>query len=292
MSTPHTPVHVAVIGAVGQTGKPLVRALSRRGARVRALVHRMHPDHPETPDGVDAVAVELSDRRRLSMALEGVAVAYYIPPVFNGAERRFGANVIAAARAVQLPRLVYHSVLHAATPAMPHHQRKSLVEVAVRESPLAWTIIQPAMYAQTPLAFLNTARTTLTVGFDSQRPFTPIDLEDLAEAAATVLLECGHEYATYELAGTERLDFVAMAAAMSRVLGHEVVLRSVPAVVVAAVAALRLGPRALLDMRAMLNHYDAYGLVGNATVVRMLLRREPTPFAEVMRRELGGTGAS
>jgi NAD(P)H dehydrogenase (quinone) len=286
MTSPGARADVAIIGAAGQTGRPLVRCLARRGARVRAVVHRID-QASQTPDAVDIAAVELRDARRLAAALEGVGVAYYIPPVFNGGERRFGANVIAAARAAKLPRLVYHSVLHASTPSMPHHQRKAMVELALRESPLTWTVVQPAMYAQTPLAFLNAERTKLTVGFDTRKPFTPVDLEDLAEAVTTVLLESGHEYATYELAGAERIDFTEIAAAMSRALGREVALRSVPAVVVASVAAMRLGPRALLDMKAMLGHYDAHGLVGNATVLRMLLRRELTPFAEVMRRELG-----
>jgi hypothetical protein len=36
----------------------------------------------------------------------------------------------------------------------------------------------------------------------------------------------------------------------------------------------------------MLDYYDAHGLVGNSNVLRMLLRREPMPFADVMKRDL------
>jgi NAD(P)H dehydrogenase (quinone) len=278
-------IDVAVFGAAGQTGRPLIRALIRRGARVKAVVHRK--DQAQQVEGAAVVeAVELENVPGLTAALRDVAVAYYIPPVFNAHEEKFGANIITAAIAAKLPRLVYHSVMHAPTQAMPHHQRKSRVELALRESPLTWTIMQPAMYAQTPLAFLNPERTQLTIGFDPHKLFTPVDLEDLAEAAATVLLDSGHEYATYELAGPERISFAAMAEAMSLALNRPVKVRSVPAGLVASVGAIRLGPRSALDLKAMLDHYHAHGFVGNANVLRMLLLREPMRFAAVMRREL------
>jgi uncharacterized protein YbjT (DUF2867 family) len=242
-----------------------------------------------TPEAAEVRAIQLEDVAGLTSALKDAAVAYYIPPVFNAREEKFGANVIAAAVTAKLPRLVYHSVLHAPTPSMPHHRRKAMVELALRESPLTWTIVQPAMYAQTPLAFLNAERTQLTMGFNPHKYFTPVDLEDLSEAVATVLLDGGHEYATYELAGSYRITFVDMAEAMSRVLGTQVKIRSVPAALVASVAAMRFGPKALFDMKAMLDHYNAHGFVGNANVLRMLLRRDPMPFAKVMERELKGS---
>lgn len=285
-TTSEAPVDVVVIGAAGQTGRPLVRALVGRGAKVKALVHR--PDQAQQVREAAAVeAVDLADVHALAGALAGAATVHYIPPVFSAREEEYGANVISAALGAGGPRLVYHSVLHAHTPAMPHHHRKARVEVALRDSTLAWTILQPAMYAQTPLAFLNAARTRLTIGFDPRRPFTPVDLEDLAEAAAAVLLNAGHEYATYELAGAEKLGFNQMGEVISRALGREVSVHALPSAVVAGVAATHFGPRAVFDVKAMLDHYDAHGLVGNPNVLRTLLGRQPTPFEDVIQRELG-----
>jgi NAD(P)H dehydrogenase (quinone) len=272
---------VAVLGAAGQTGRRVVRALARRGANVRAVVREARPA-AEQPEAADVEAADLGDAAALTGALAGAGAVYHVPPAFSAQEVAFGANVIAAARAAGVRRVVYHSVLHAFTPSMPHHRRKAEVELALRESPLTWTVVQPAMYAQTPLQFLDPARTQLTAPFDPDQPFTPVDLEDLAEAVATVLLDTGHDFATYELAGPETVGLAGMAAAMARVLGREVPLRRVPA----AGAAGRTGAPA--DMRAMLEHYDAHGLVGNANILRMLLGREPTGFEDVMRRELAG----
>jgi uncharacterized protein YbjT (DUF2867 family) len=169
---------------------------------------------------------------------------------------------------------------------MPHHFRKSRVELLFRESPLVWTILQPAMYAQTPLFFLDTKAREITPGFDVNRPFTPVDIEDISEAAAVVLTEDGHEFATYELAAPDRFDFNAMAEALSIVLGVRVTARSVNPDGLAERVTERRGPVAASELRAMLAHYDAHGLVGNCKVLTMLLGRPPARFLDVMRREM------
>ena len=276
---------VAVIGAGGATGRAVVAALVRRGAKVRALLHR-DAQKALFPDLEDFALVELDDPSSLAEGLRGVASAYYIPPTYNAGEEAFGANVITAASAAGLPRLVYHSVLHAPTPAMVHHVRKSRVELALRESSLAWTILQPAMYVQTPYAFLSPARDALTPGFDVRKPFTPVDLQDLAEAAAVVLCEEGHAFATYELAGRETLSFEDMAQALSQALGQPVAARALaPELLLAQAAQRGFSASAVEELRLMMAHYDHHGLLGNGNVLRMLLGREPTTFARAVERD-------
>lgn len=269
---------VAVLGAAGGTGRAVVDALLSRCVDVRALIHRPAQESLFT-SGVDCRVVELDDRATLIEALRGVDAAYYIPPVFNAAEERFGDNVIAAVEAAGLKRLVYHSVLHAPTPDMPHHARKARVELALRHSSLDWTIVQPAMYAQTPLAFLDIERGVLSPGFDVERPFNPISLDDLAEAVARVLTEEGHEFATYELAGSERLTFVDMARIISTVRGLPIEAHAAsPEALVDQVRTRGYAPAAAEEIGLMMAHYDRHGLVGNGRVLAMLLGREPKSF--------------
>ena len=278
---------VAVVGAAGQTGKRILQALTRHGARVRALVHR-DDQVPRVPEASEASAVALEDMAGLTRAFTaGVdRNPLHCPPAFDAREEQYGANVIAAAEGAGLPRLIYHSVMHSATPSMVHHQRKARVELALRESPLEWTVLQPCIYSQTILRFLSEDGTQLRVGFSPEQWFTPIDVEDLAEAAASVLLESGHEYANYELAGSERLNIMGMARAISTALGKDVRVTSLAPAAVAAAAAARLGQEASLEMKAMLDHYDKYGYCGNSNVLRMLLRREPVSFLDAVTREL------
>ena len=277
----HTSV-VAVLGAAGGTGRAVVDALLSRGVNVRALIHRPAQESLFTR-GVDCRIVELDDRATLIDALRGVGAAYYIPPVFNAAEERFGDNVIAAAEAAGLKRLVYHSVLHAPTPDMPHHARKARVELALRHSSLEWTIVQPAMYAQTPLAFLDLERGVLSPGFDVERPFNPIGLYDLAEAVARILTEDDHEFATYELAGSERLTFIDMARIISAARGTTIQARAaMPEQLIERIKTQDYAPAAAEEIRLMMAHYDRHGLVGNGRVLTMLLGREPIGFAAIV----------
>ena len=120
---------VAVIGVGGRTGRALVNALSRAGIKVRALIHR-EAQRELFPQLVDFELIELGDRKSLTKGLHNVAAAYYIPPVYASSEEEFAVNVIEAAVQNHLPRLIYHSVLHSGTPGMPHHVRKSQVELS------------------------------------------------------------------------------------------------------------------------------------------------------------------
>ena len=278
-------IDVAVIGAAGPTGRAIMDALRATGTTARALVHR-----PPSDSDRNYRVIELADRDSLSAGMEGARTVHYIPPTYDAAEESYGANVIAAAQRAGVERLVYHSVLHAPTPAMPHHWRKAKVEMLLRDSPLAWTILQPAMYVQTALAFLSPDRAALTPGFDVGRPFSPIDLTDLAEATVRVLTEPGHDHATYELAGSERLSFEDMADIIADVTGRPVAARALdPALVVQQAERRGFAGTALDELRLMMAHYDCHGLVGNGRILSMILGRQPTPFARAVESALQTT---
>lgn len=189
-----------------------------------------------------------------------------------------------AADAADLPRLVYHSVMHPQTPSMPHHWRKWRAEETLRASDLAWTIVQPAMYAQSVLAFLNRRRTMLRLGYDPDQRFTLIDLDDLGEAVAALLLDDTHVGRTYELAGIELLTTHEMVEQMSRAWQHPVRLVRLPAVLVAAVGSLQFGRGTFSQIKAMLDHYNAHGFTGDAASLTRLLRRAPRRFSETLTR--------
>ena len=102
--------------------------------------------------GADSVVVaDYDDRGALEAAMEGTDAVFFVAPSYQEAETRWVAAVLRAAEAAKIERVVYQSVLHPFTPSMPHHARKAQSEVEVRASRLKWSILQPAMYAQTVL---------------------------------------------------------------------------------------------------------------------------------------------
>jgi NAD(P)H dehydrogenase (quinone) len=279
---------VAILGAGGLTGQFLVAALRRSRIEPRAVVRR--PEYAERfPAGTDVAVADFEDVDALEAAFGGCAAVYLIPPSFNRAEEHFAANILQAMKQAKLKRFVYHSVLHASTPGMPHHQRKSQVELMVRESDLVWTILQPAMYVQTVLSFLSEDRLSLRPPFNPDRPFNVIAPSDFAGAVVRVLSDPGTTYGTFEIAGSQRLSIREMAAELSEILGRPIGVEMSDMDKQVEARSRKRGWSELQqgEYRAMLRYYDQHGLPGNGLTLEMLLGRPPTPFAQAAQALYG-----
>ena len=262
---------VGVVGGSGKTGRAVVAALGRRGA--------------------DTVSIGRAEWGDLSGALAGCDAVHVIAPNMHPDEPAFVTEVLAAATRAGVSRVVHHSVTAPYVPAMPHHLGKAKAEDVVRRGPAAWTILQPCAYVQNFVPALQAGATSIEVAYRVDLPFGLVDLEDVAEATATVLLEPGHEGATYELGGPAAVTVADVAAAASDVLG-----RPVDAVRIAP-EEWAAGPGAGLDERVrawllgMFAYYDEHGLPTGPVPLGALLGRSPTSLAETLRAALAGVSA-
>lgn len=281
---------ILVTGAAGKTGRAVIRALHERAAPARALVYRQEQAAAVTACGAAEVVIgDMRDAAAMRAALEGVSAVYHIPPNMNPDEVLIGETLIAAAQAAGVTRLVYHSVLHPQVEEMPHHWRKMQVEARLFKSGLDYTILQPTAYMQNLLpqreAILERGR--YEVPYSLEARMSLVDLEDVAEAAATVLTEEGHRAATYELVGVEGITPAETAAALSKALGREVQAIQVTIEDWEARARQAGMPAAqAAEFAAMFRYYDRYGLEGNSSVLRHLLGRPPGALDDFVEREL------
>ena len=265
-----------------------MRALATRGVTVRALVRR--PEQAALVRGLgaaDALIGDIQDRKTIAAAMQGIRAIYYICPNMHPHEIAIGEMMIEAAQQAGVKHFVYHSVLHPQIESMPHHWAKLRVEERLFESGLPFTILQPTAYMQNilaqqqrilqdgvyPLPYRTGARLSL------------VDLADVGEAAAIVLTQPGHCYATYELCGTRPLSQDEVATAISKQIGRDVH----PQVVDLAdwreqARRSGLGPYQIDILSCMFRYYDAFGLVGNANVLGWLLGRSPTNLSEFIHR--------
>ena len=222
-------MRVAIVGGNGKTGRAVAAALAARGSEPSPLGRADWPD--------------------LAGAMAGCSAAYVIAPNFHPDEPAYVAHALEACRAAGVSRVGYHSVASPYVPAMAHHVGKAEAEDLVRRSGLAWTILQPGVYLQ------NLDLTSpVAVPYDVHATFGFLDLADLGEAVATVLLEGGHVGATYELASRSCsiADLVAEAGT----------------------TASRVDPGDLPEgLRAMFAYYDAHGLPAGTLPLRALLGR-------------------
>jgi uncharacterized protein YbjT (DUF2867 family) len=174
-----------------------------------------------------------------------------------------------------------------------YHWAKQLIQADLYRSGLAYTVMLPTNYMQNvswtwPLISRD-GRWELPYGIDKK--LTWVDLDDVAEAVANVLLEDGHEYGTYELCGRDGfLSRREIASILGRVAGRKI--EAVKSDVDAYLAHCRTQPffarmsdEEIDQIRAMFEDYDTYGMpAGNSNVLSMLLGRPANDYLAFARK--------
>ena len=279
---------ILVTGAGGKTGKAVIKALVARGATVRALVRSPAHESALTALGAAEVVVgAMDDPNAVARAVRGAEAVYHICPNVSPQEIAFAKTLVVAATQLAVPRLVYHSVLHPQIEAMPHHWAKLRVEEMLLGSTFDFTILQPTAYMQNCLAQWDpmTREGVYRVPYPIETRLSLVDLDDVAEAAALVLLDASHAGATYELVGTCPLSQIEIAATFGRALN-----RAVLAEAESIESWDRRAGGAGLDDHAreiLIKMFQAYardGLKGNPNVLGWLLGRPPTSLAAFAAR--------
>lgn len=275
-----------VCGVGGVTGDAVVSVLAGRGFAVRALVHRAERCSAARSLGAESVVVaDYDGPGALGAAMEGTDAVFFVAPSYQEGETRWVAAVLRAAEAAKIERFVYQSVLHPFTPSMPHHARKAQSEVEVRASRLKWSILQPAMYAQTVLRVRQrSVEGQINVPYNPDALFAVVDVRDVAACVAEVLANDAHVYGSYEIVGTEVQSLREMAATLNRVLGEERQVVQVDPGSLPLPASW--GERQRDEYALMCREYGANGLLGSGSVTTALLGRAPVTFADVVARDV------
>lgn len=167
---------VAIFGATGAQGQPVVRQALSAGMKVRAIARspkdRIKGLHPRA----EALSVDLTGRQSLRLAMDGVDAAFVHLPMQTGPDdaRIWLETLLAAARDVSLPLLVYTT----SGPAGPRFPSSMTVDgitaamTAVRQSGIPAIVLQPAIYLENllPEIFLPRLRRE---GILDYPPFPP-----------------------------------------------------------------------------------------------------------------------
>ena len=170
---------------------------------------------------------------------------------------------------------------------MPHHWQKMRVEEMLFEAGFDLTVLQPTAYMQNILGAWDgiIGDGVYRFPYPAATRLSLVDLDDVGEAAAIVLTQDGHHGASYELAGTPALSQSDVAAALGVALGRIVRAEEEPlAAWEARARAGGMGEYERITLAAMFRYYAAYGLVGNAHVLRWLLGRASTSLAALLAR--------
>jgi NADH dehydrogenase len=217
---------VTVFGGSGFVGSQLVRALARRGWRVRVAVRR--PDRAwklqtsGTVGQIQAVRCDANNRDDVASALEGAdAAVNLIGILYESGRRSFHAlhveasrNIAEAVAAANIDRLVQVSAIGADPESESDYAlSKAAAEMAVREVKPDAVVIRPSIVFGAGDDFLNRFAQMAQISpflpliGGGKTRFQPVYVGDVAEAIAraTVLPEAAGR--TFELGGPAVMTF-------------------------------------------------------------------------------------
>lgn len=217
---------ILVTGSTGKIGQHLIPALRAKGATFKALAHSPASLQALRAQGTAAVEGDLG---RLEPALEGVRRLFLLSagPGFD----RLEIAAIEAAKAAGVKQVVKLSAAgvsaDSSNPLMRAHAR---AERHLEDSGLAFTILRPNFFMQNWLAFYAPAIKAgqpVCVNAGEGR-LAWIDARDIADVAAAILTEDGHEGLVYDLTGPEALSHAEVAERLARRLERPVSYLPVP----------------------------------------------------------------
>lgn len=222
---------VVVFGGSGFIGTHVVRALAKRGARVRVAMRRPHLGHTLRVLGdvgqVQLVQANVRFPGSIDAALEGAdAVVNLVGVLSERGTQRFNAMHVEAARDIAtaaakrgIKNIVHFSALGVAQSGAKYARTKLAGERAVLEAAPTATIIRPSIVFGPGDHFFTRfggmARNPLLFGFLGTIPligggktkFQPVFVGDVADAVCNALERDDARGRTYELGGPRTYSF-------------------------------------------------------------------------------------
>lgn len=219
-----------ITGATGKTSELVIAQLRAKGADVRALVRDPQKAEKLASAGVTIAQGDFGDAGALGRALDGVTSVFLVTPAHQDASGMVDRFLAAATKSAKRPRIVRLSAIkgseHGPTDNTRTHGR---ADRAIQDSGLPYTILRPNYFMQN---FFGAAESIMSSGMmyqgmgDGRLGF--IDVRDIADVAAAVLLDPSWDRGIYELTGPASISFHDVARDLGAALGREVKYVPIP----------------------------------------------------------------
>jgi len=276
---------IAVTGATGQLGRLAIVALKARGHAPIALVR---DPAKAAALGTEARAFDYKTPAKLTPALDGVSTLVLISS--NDFDDRAGQhrNVIAAAKAAGVGRILYTSILRADRSPMLLAADHKATEEAIRASGLPFTFLRNGWYTENHTGSLGGAIAAgALIGAAGAGRFSTAAREDYAEAIAVTATGEGHAGQAYELAGDTAYSYADLAAEVSRVIGKTIPYNDLPPDAYAGILQSFGLPAGFAHVLADSDVQAAKGaLLDDSRTLSRLIGRPTTPMAVTVAQAL------
>ena len=217
---------IAVTGATGQLGRLVIERLKAAAPAGEAVIALARDPAKGADLGVDVREADYDRPETLAAALAGVDTLLLISSSEVGAREAHHRNVIEAAKAAGVKRIVYRSLLHADTSTLSLAEEHRVTEALLRASGVPFTILRNGWYTENYAGSIPGAVAGGAVaGSAGEGRIAAAARADFADAAVAAVLGAGHEGKTYELAGDEAFTLAGLAAEISRQTGRDIPYR-------------------------------------------------------------------
>ena len=301
MSAPTTPT-ILVLGATGLMGREVVRSLNERGVTPRVLVR--DPARLRPTDVVDVRVGDLRDPDSLRRAIAGVDAVFHISP-HESDEVQLAASVLrtceqAGARVVfsgihitasnrfaaWAMRTVYGRIL-------PKYRGKIAIGHMVETSHTRPVLLGVSNFMQNDEVLLDVIRAGQFVHPCHPGGLNRVDLRDLGEIAANVLLDPSVPAGPYPVVGPRSLTGPECAQVWSDALGVPVAYAGEDDDALVAALTAHLSGQRLADWLSSFRSLRGFAVKTKASEVEAtarLLGHQPTDFTEFVRRTVAEHG--
>ena len=276
---------ILITGAGGTVGSALVNALKGSGHPLRLAFHTPEKAARAAAAGHDVVTCDYHRHETLAPALDGVNALFLLSNgVVGQAEGEI--NVVEAASAAGVERLVKLSVWGAGEEAFALAALHRRVERAIEASGLAWTFLRPNNFMQSFLTY-EAASIRAEGAFylpAGEARVNHVDVRDIARVAMLALTEPGHAGKAYALSGPQAISYAEAAALLGAATGRPVRYVSVPDASMHAALMAGGAPAPYADcLIDLYQYFRTGGAAGVSSDVKAVTGRDPIPFVQFAR---------
>lgn len=218
---------ILVSGAGGQSGSLIIHALAAKHISAKALVRdKTNPGRVQSLPGVILTEGDMLQKGTLKPALEGIERAMLISSA-NDRMVETQCTFIDACKEAGVGHVIKFSGEESQIGYDPQRfkftREHEQIEDYLESSGLQWTHLRPSQFMQ---AYLREAPAIKNKGglylpLEAIR-MSPVDLRDVAEIAAALLVHGGHHGRSLRITGPEALSMSDIAGIISKVTGNPV----------------------------------------------------------------------
>lgn len=213
---------ILVIGITGNIGSEVAKHLRLAGKPVKAAVRDINKAKKMFGEDMEYVNFDFEDESTLDEALKDVNKVFLVRPPAVSDAKKYIKPFIEMAKQKNIKQIAFLSLMGIERNPIPPHYK---IEKYIKKSGIPYTFLRPSFFMQN----LNTTHAKdikekndifLPAGYAK---VSFIDVRDIGEVGAKVLIEEGHENKAYTLTGGEAITYSDVAEIMTKELGRKII---------------------------------------------------------------------